>query len=90
MLSKIINIVRTGSILSLESIAAQVGISEEVARVVLDDLVRRGYLQEAKLEDSGCKTPCKGCSGSCRCHSKRTKSWELTGKEETIKVKEKK
>lgn len=80
MLGKIIKIISEGRISSIDKIADSIGVSHEITRVMLDDLVARGYLREVKLKGDGCKTPCKGCSGNCSCHSEEATVWELTEK----------
>ncbi|MDC7127257.1 MAG: FeoC-like transcriptional regulator [Spirochaetales bacterium] len=85
MLKKIINAIKNGNISSITDLCEIVDASPEIVKMMVEDLVGRGYLKEVNIGGScSCGSSCKGCAG-CN-HSKKggLVFWELTEKADSI------
>lgn len=61
---RFLGLLAEGGIHSLAELARRLGVSEELARLMAENLARQGYL--APLGD-GCTTACDGCALSDAC-----------------------
>ena len=78
MLGKILRIISEGHNVSVDDIAAGLGVSSEITHVMIEDLVRRGMLREVVSATSGvCGSSCGGCSQNCDSRTGGIKFWEL-------------
>ena len=79
MLGKILRIAGEGEISSVESLSERLCVGPEIIRVMIDDLVRRGYLREKNIKKkSSCGYSCRGCSACNPDVSDSLTFWELT------------
>jgi hypothetical protein len=79
MLHEFLKTIQDDDVQSLLEIACTLRISQTMALQVVDDLTRKGYLQEMSVD---CGTPHKGCS-DCSVGSKcqrLSRHWFLTEK----------
>jgi len=59
MLEKLLQEIRAGGTLEIETLASRLGTSPQMVKAMLDHLQRAGYLQ---AYTSTCNTECNGCS----------------------------
>ena len=79
MLAQLLNEIRTIGTARTDLLARRMGTSEELVKVMLDDLKRRGLLTEV---NTGCGDSCQGCQLANNCLPKRKGSriWQVTAK----------
>mgnify|MGYP000855554608 CR=1 FL=1 len=79
MLAQLLNEIRTVGTARTDLLARRMGTSEELVKVMLDDLKRRGLLTEV---NTGCGDSCQGCqlANSCMPKKKASRIWQLTQK----------
>lgn len=79
MLAQLLNEIRTVGTARTDLLARRMGTSEELVKVMLDDLKRRGLLAEV---NTGCGDSCQGCqlANSCLPKQKASRIWQLTQK----------
>ncbi len=64
MLNELLRLMGDGGIHSTAELAQRLGVSQELVRLMTDDLVRRGYLS---VVGDSCSTACASCqlAGTC-------------------------
>jgi len=79
MLAQLLNEIRTVGTARTDLLARRMGTSEELVKVMLDDLKRRGLLTEV---NTSCGDSCQGCqlTNSCMPKQKASRIWQLTSK----------
>jgi hypothetical protein len=73
MLQKFLKTVQAGKEQSLLEISRSMEISPNMMLLIVNDLTRRGYLQEVGADCGVCQTACSGCEAI-------VKQWFLTEK----------
>jgi hypothetical protein len=79
MLQKFLKTVQAGKEQSLLEISRSMEISPNMMLLIVNDLTRRGYLQEVGADCGVCQTACSGCPASSGCEA-IVKQWFLTEK----------
>jgi len=76
MLQTLLNELRKGGTLPVETLAARLNVSPQLVQAMLEDLQRRGMLQQL---DASCGDGCGGCSlaGACGAGGAKGKVWML-------------
>lgn len=76
MLERILRIISTGSTHTLKQLAQQLDVSEALLESMLEELVRRGYLQPLHAK---CCANCKACPSADECALRSAnRVWALT------------
>jgi hypothetical protein len=77
MLEELLRRLAEGGVHSYEELAGGLAISPAMLEVMLEDLVRRGYLRAV---ETSCESGCHGCpAGGCSING-RGRLWSLTEK----------
>lgn len=77
MIEQLLQTVGRGGVHSYEDLIARLAISQPLLEMMIEDLVRLGYLRP---EDGGCESHCAGCSiGGCSVTGPG-RLWTLTDK----------
>ena len=81
MVGQILKIISEGRVLSVDKIAAAIGVSPQITEAMIEDLVRRGYLVEASVgEACSCGRKCAGCQGGGTGGVQKIRFWSLAKK----------
>lgn len=83
MLEQLRILIQQGGVLTPESLARQLNTSTEMVVMMLEDLQRRGLLQEVNSLQTCEKTACKGCAAAGNCPLKGVRIWNLKEKTTT-------
>ena len=76
MLEKLMHEIRSGGTLQPAKLAARLNISVPLVEMMLEDLERRGFLNQVT---TNCSESCGGCPmvGDCANHSPQSRIWML-------------
>lgn len=79
MLTQLLDEIRANGTARTDLLARHMGTSEEMVKVMIDDLNRRGLLTEI---DMNCGASCNGCqlANSCMPKQRSSRIWQLTQK----------
>jgi hypothetical protein len=83
MLEQLNRLIQQGGVLTPEILARQLNTSTEMVVMMLEDLQRRGLLQEASSLQTCEKTACKGCAAAGNCPLSGARIWQLKEKTKT-------
>lgn len=79
MLTQLLNEIRANGTARTDLLARRMGTSEEMVKVMIEDLRRRGLLTEVNTD---CGDSCQGCSlaNSCVPQRRTSRVWQVTTK----------
>lgn len=84
MLAKLLQLMAEGGgIITVAELARKVGVGEPTLRMMLDELVRLGYLEDARhgsAGDGGCGPACHAGCSSCPSAKELPALWRVTEK----------
>ncbi len=80
MLDQLNCLIQQGGVLTPEILARQLNTSTEMVIMMLEDLQRRGLLQEAGVLQNCEKTACKGCAATDCCPLSSVRIWQIKEK----------
>jgi len=83
MLEQLNHLIQQGGVLTPEILARKLNTSPEMVVMMLEDLQRRGLLQEAGSLQTCEKTACKGCAAASNCPLSGARIWQLKEKSKT-------
>ena len=76
MLDQLNQLIKKGGVLTPDILARQLNTTTEMVVMMLEDLERRGLLQEADSLQTCEKTACKGCSAAGSCPLSGARIWQ--------------
>ena len=83
MLKEILYLINKTNIYSESFISQKLNISKDMAKALVEDLIRMGYLKE-DLGSPTCDTPCSRCAYSRTCNSTPVKTFTISSKGEGL------
>lgn len=76
MLEQLNQLIKMGGVLTPEILARRLNTSTEMVTMMLEDLERRGLLQETSSLQACEKTACKGCATAGNCPLSGARIWQ--------------
>jgi hypothetical protein len=78
MLEQLLNLIRSSGTVSPVELGRRMNIDPHMVEVLLEDLQRRGFLRNFKMESTCNSEACGGCPLSGGCHTAKPRIWEIT------------